>query len=173
MGKWAFHSQMFFLGKRLKDHFELSQRKFSVIQDRSLYENAEVFAQNLFNQNFINQRDWQTFQEIYTSALKIITPPDLIIYLKAEVPLLMQRIAKRNREAEKPIASEYIESLNILYNQCIVNFKLCPTLTILLEGTDLRSHEEEQDQIIAKIKQIIESNTNKQPVIKKHLLCLH
>ena len=101
MKKWAWHSQMFFLGKRLQDHYNLVRDKHSVVQDRSLYENAEIFAKNLYRQGFIAKREWNVYQDVYKTVIQILPAPDLIIYLKASVDKIMQRIQSRGRDFEK------------------------------------------------------------------------
>lgn len=139
MKKWAFHSQMYFLGKRLEDHYRLVKEKKSVIQDRSLYENAEVFAKNLYRRKFISTRDWRVYQQIYRTCVKLLPPPDLVIYLKASVDKIMERIQLRGREFEKDIDRKYISDLNDLYDEWIGNFKLCKVITISYDDLDLKN----------------------------------
>ena len=88
MPTWSFHSQIFFLSHRLRSHHDLANHPTSVIQDRSVYEDAEVFAQNLFRQGHIQPRDYQTYRELYETVIGFLPPPDLVIYLKASVPTL-------------------------------------------------------------------------------------
>lgn len=149
MNRWAFHSQLFFLSKRLKDHSRLLEQKDGIlIQDRSLYENAEVFAKNLYERGAIAKRDWEIYWEIYETAVKLLTPPDLIIYLEASVPALVNRIASRGREFEKKIDPEYLADLNRLYNDWANNFSLAPVLTIPTDGLNYIDHEDKRDYII-------------------------
>ena len=101
MKKWAFHSQMYFMGRRLQDHYNILQEKKSVVQDRTIYENSEIFARNLHNRGYINSRDWKVYQQIYKTCEKVLPAPDLVIYLKASVEKIMERIAKRGRDFEK------------------------------------------------------------------------
>jgi deoxyadenosine/deoxycytidine kinase len=155
MKVWAFHSQIFYLVKSLQYNQTLKNHNRPVIQDRSFYENAEIFARNLYNDKILTERDWQTYREFYETHLTGLRHPDLIIYLKAKPETLMLRIAKRNRESEKPISIQYIMRLNELYDDWIENFKLCPTLTIPIEGTDFRERPEEQNWLIEKIRRTI------------------
>ena len=135
---WAFHSQVFFLTRRLRSHVELSQHPGSVLQDRSVYEDAEIFAQNLFLQGHIQPRDYQTYRELYETAVQLLPPPDLMIYLRASVPTLLDRISHRGRDYERTIAPEYLQSLNDLYESWISDFVLCPVLTIPADDLDYR-----------------------------------
>jgi deoxyadenosine/deoxycytidine kinase len=140
MKKWAFHSQMFFLGKRLQDHYELVKEKSSVIQDRSLYENAEIFAKYLFKRGFISKRDWDVYQTIYRTCIKILPAPDLVIYLKASVDKIIQRIQSRGRDFEKDISKQYLADLNNLYDDWAGNFKLAQTVVINYDDLDLKNN---------------------------------
>jgi thymidylate kinase len=93
MDAWSFHSQIFFLTHRLQSHYKLSQHPTSVVQDRSVYEDAEIFAQNLYLQGHIQKRDYQTYRDLYETTLRFLPPPDLVIYLRASVSTLMKRIS--------------------------------------------------------------------------------
>jgi len=141
MKKWAFHSQMYFLGKRLQDHYQLAIDKHSVIQDRSVYENAEVFAKHLFRKKFISKRDWKVYNQIYKTCIRILPPPDLVIYLKASVGNIMERIKNRGRDFEKTIDAQYISDLNDLYDNWAGNFKLSPVLVINYDDLDFKYRE--------------------------------
>src|SRR5512143_783619 len=115
MSAWSFHSQVFFLAHRLRSHFQLGQHPSSVVQDRSVYEDAEIFAQNLFLQGHIHKRDYQTYRDLYETTMRFLPPPDLVIYLRASVPTLMHRISNRGREDEQTITPDYLQGLNTLY----------------------------------------------------------
>jgi hypothetical protein len=140
MKKWAFHSQMYFLGKRLQDHYNLVHDKDSVVQDRSLYENAEVFARNLYRQGYINKRDWNVYLKIYKTCVKILPEPDLIIYLHASVDKIMERIQQRGREFEKNITRKYISDLNDLYDDWVGNIRGTQVITISYDDLDLKNN---------------------------------
>lgn len=151
MYSWSFHSQIFFLTHRLRIHQELIRNEGSVIQDRSIYEDAEVFAQNLFTQGKMSDRDYNTYHSLYLTLAEYLPPPDLMIYLRASVPTLLQRIALRNREYEQQIAPEYLQRLNDLYEKWINNFTLCPVLTVPSDSLDYVAHPRHLELIIDKV----------------------
>src|SRR3990170_6518667 len=122
MKAWAFHSQVFFLTHRLRMHLSLLEDPKSVVQDRSVYEDAEVFAANLFHQGEISERDYSTYRKLYKLLCDMLRPPDLVIYLRASVPTLQRRIAARGRDFENTIDPGYLQKLNKLYEQWIANF---------------------------------------------------
>lgn len=130
MERWAFHSQVFFLSRRLRHHRDILDHPASSIQDRTVYEDAEIFARNLYIQGKINERDYQVYCELYEAAIAFVPPPDLIVYLEADVATLQQRIAQRGRTFEQRISAEYLHQLNELYAKWIAGFDLCPVLTI-------------------------------------------
>jgi len=136
MPAWSFHSQIFFLSHRLRSHHDLAKHPTSVIQDRSVYEDAEVFAQNLAEQGHIQERDYQTYRELYETVIGFLPPPDLVIYLRASVPTLLARIESRGRDYESEIAPDYLSGLNNLYEAWITNFTLCPVLTLPADDLD-------------------------------------
>ena len=151
MSRWSFHSQAFFLSRRLQQHYELLQRADSVLQDRSVYEDAEVFARNLYRQGNMSQRDWQTYYDLYTILSQLLTPPHLVVYLKASVPTLIRRIEQRGREYERTISAEYLTSLNELYDDWVERFALCPVLTVETDNLDYVQHDAHLDQIVGRI----------------------
>lgn len=153
MKQWAFHSQMFFLGRRLKDHAVILADDGVLVQDRSLYENAEIFARNLFEHGYISARDWDSYQEIYQTAARLLRPPDLVIYLQASVPSLMERVGKRGRDFERTIDSAYLESLNVLYKNWSREFSLAPILTIPTEDIHYLENPMEYEGVLNQIKQ--------------------
>ncbi|HOX11782.1 MAG TPA: deoxynucleoside kinase [Spirochaetia bacterium] len=130
MGRWALQSQLFFLTHRVKTHRALMDDPCSVVQDRSLYEDAEVFARNLREQGALSGRDWSTYRELYTTVADLLPPPDLVIYLRASVPTLKKRIAKRGRDFEASIPDEYLAGLNRLYEEWIGGFDRAPVLVV-------------------------------------------
>jgi len=153
MKTWAFHSQIFFLTRRLRAHKNLCAHPGSVIQDRSVYEDAEIFAHNLYQQNQISDRDYQTYQELYQVLVEFLPPPDLVIYIRASVPTLQQRIRRRGRSYEEQIASSYLEKLNALYQQWIDGFLLCPVLTIPGDDLDFVSNNGHFELITQKVEE--------------------
>ncbi len=158
MSAWAFQSQVFFLTRRLRSHYELAQNAGSVVQDRSVYEDAEIFAQNLFLQGYMQDRDYQTYRELYETSVQLLPPPDLMIYLRASVPTLLDRISHRGRDYERTIAPEYLQSLNDLYETWISNFVLCPVLTIPADDLDYVAHSGHLNLIVSKIEEKLTGN---------------
>lgn len=151
MPRWSFNSQAFFLSRRLEQHYLLLQRRGSVLQDRTVYEDAEVFAQSLYRQGHMSGRDWQTYYSLYSVLSILLKPPHLVVYLKASVPTLMRRIGQRGRDFERSISREYLTSLNQLYNEWVSTFALCPVLTIETDNLDYLQHDEHLDQVVQRI----------------------
>lgn len=152
MRAWAFHSQIFFLTRRLRAHRQLWDHPTSAVQDRSVYEDAEVFAQNLYLQGHMSERDYQTYRELYQVLSQFLPPPDLVVYLRASVPTLMQRIANRGRDYERQIQADYLNRLNALYESWIHSFTLCPVLTVPADDLDYVAHSSHLDLIVMKVK---------------------
>lgn len=151
MPRWSFQSQAYFLSRRLQQHHALLQKECAVIQDRSVYEDAEVFACNLFNQGHLTNRDWHTYYELYTALCQLLQPPDLVVYLKASVPTLLRRIAQRGRDYERGISADYLGQLNNLYDRWTNNFSLCPVLTVETDALDIVQQDEHLNQIIERV----------------------
>jgi deoxyadenosine/deoxycytidine kinase len=142
MRTWSFHSQIFFLSRRLRHHRQLLDHPKSVLQDRSVYEDAEVFAYNLYLQGDMDERDYRSYRDLYEVLTSFLPPPDLVVYLSASVPTFLQRIAKRGREYEKGVSPAYLERLNDLYEKWIQGFNLCPVLTIQADKLDFVAHDD-------------------------------
>ncbi|MBN1259508.1 MAG: deoxynucleoside kinase [Anaerolineae bacterium] len=151
MERWSFHSQVFFLAQRLRHHRELLDRPNSVIQDRTVYEDAEIFARNLFKRGAMRGRDYRTYSDLYEAVMAILPPPDLVIYLRASVATLIQRIQRRGRSFEQQIATEYLEQLNELYEALFENFTLCPVLTVPADRLDFVTNGDHLKLISEKI----------------------
>lgn len=152
MKRWSFHSQVFFLSRRLQQHHDLLQRNTSVIQDRSVYEDAEVFARNLYRQGHMRKRDWNCYQDLYQTLASLLRPPDLVVYLRAAVPTLRMRIQNRGRGYEQQVSDDYLAQLNDLYNRWAETFRLCPMLTLGTDNLDYVHYDHHLDRIV----QIIE-----------------
>ncbi len=155
MRSWGFHSQVFFLTHRLQSHLDLARFPGSIIQDRSIYEDAEIFAHNLYLQGNIAERDYDTYRALYQTMVHFLTPPDLVIYLRASVPCLQERIARRSRSYESGISPDYLGQLNTLYEEWIASFKLCPVLTVPADDLDFVSRPEHLDLIVTKVQEKI------------------
>lgn len=162
MQAWSFHSQIFFLAHRLRIHQDLVHYPGSVIQDRSIYEDAEIFAQNLFLQGNMSQRDYETYHSLYSSMCEFLPPPDLVVYLRSSVDTLIKRINLRNRDYEKTISPIYLEQVNLLYEKWINNFTLCPVLTVPADDLDFVAHPRHMEMVVQKVQ---EKLTGKEEVI--------
>jgi deoxyadenosine/deoxycytidine kinase len=153
MGSWAFHSQVFFLTHRVRSHRALMDDPYSVVQDRSLYEDAEVFARNLHLQGRLSGRDWETYQGLYRTFTTLLPPPDLVVYLQASVPTLRRRIAQRGRGFEAGISEEYLQQLNQLYESWIAGFSLAPVLTVPADRLDFVQDRRDLRRIVAVVEE--------------------
>jgi deoxyadenosine/deoxycytidine kinase len=153
MSAWSFHSQVFFLTHRLQIHHALVRFPNSAIQDRSVYEDAEVFAQNLFLQGHLSERDWKTYRSLYQTLAEFLPPPDLVIYLRASVPTLVARIQKRGRDYERTITTEYLQRLNGLYENWIAGFTLCPVLTVPADDLNYVAYPNHLDLVTRKVQE--------------------
>jgi deoxyadenosine/deoxycytidine kinase len=153
MGSWAFHSQVFFLTHRVRSHRALMDDPFSVVQDRSLYEDAEVFARNLHRQGHISERDWQTYQGLYRTFTTLLPAPDLVVYLQASIPTLRRRIQRRGRAFEANISEEYLGQLNTLYEEWIAGFSLAPVLTVPADLLDFVQEKKDLRKIVAVVEE--------------------
>lgn len=151
MQRWSFHSQIYFLSRRLRHHRQLLEYPDTVIQDRSVYEDAEIFARNLHTQRNMSDRDYSSYRELYEVMISFLPPPDLVIYLRATVPTLQGRIRQRGRAFELDIASDYLEQLNSLYEDWIAGFSLCPVLTVPADDLDFVSQSTHLDLILEKV----------------------
>ena len=162
MTRYAFHSQIFFLSRRLRHHRRLLDFPGSVVQDRSVYEDAEIFARALHDQGNIVSRDYHTYRELYEVLIQFLPPPDLVVYLRASVPTLLERIAMRGRTFERAIATDYLERLNRLYEAWLKSFSLCPVLSVPTDDLDFVHNGSHLDLIIGKIE---EKLTGKEEVV--------
>ena len=151
MRTWSFHSQIFFLSRRLRHHRQIVDYPSTVIQDRTVYEDAEVFARNLYRQELMSDRDFASYREMYEALKAFLPPPDLLIYLDASVPTLIERIRLRGRDYEQQIDPEYLKQLSALYEEWIAGFSLCPVLTIPSDELDFVNNRAHLELIAAKV----------------------
>jgi deoxyadenosine/deoxycytidine kinase len=162
MKKWSFHLQVFFLSKRFKHHQEIINDSCSVVQDRSIYEDVDIFARNLYEQGLMEPRDYRNYSELFGIMVDFLNPPSLIVYLQASVDTLLQRISLRGRDYEQKISKEYLLQLNALYEKWVKQFSLCPILEIDTNGLDFVQEPEHlaliTEKIIQKL-QIIEKTS--------------
>lgn len=151
MPSWAFHSQVFFLSYRVRSHRALMDDPHSVVQDRSLYEDAEVFARNLHERGTMSERDWSAYNGLYRTMTGLLPAPDLVIYIKASVQTLMSRIALRGRGFEASITEEYLSGLNRLYESWIEGFDLSPVLVVPGDRLDFVAESRDLEAIAATV----------------------
>lgn len=136
MRRWSFHSQVYFLSRRLQHHRQLLDYPGHVIQDRTVYEDAEIFALNLAQQGSLSERDYRCYRNLYEGICAFLPPPDLLIYLQAPVGVLAERIAQRGRDFEREISIKYLSDLNVLYEKWVRGWDRCPVYTIPSEQYD-------------------------------------
>jgi len=136
MPSWAFHLQVFFLGHRAGQHLQFAQAESSAIIDRSIYEDAEIFAKAALELGSVTKRDYATYRQIFDLVVGTLPNPDLLIFLKAELPVLVERIGARGRDMERGISAGYLGLLERLYSEWMASFDLCPTLTLRTDDLD-------------------------------------
>ena len=140
MPRWAMSSQLFFLVRRFQIHREVVRRAAAdprpVVQDRTLYEDAEVFAAHLHHAGYIDARDWSVYQDLYRTLRDEIRPPDLMIYLRCPLKTLTQRIRRRGRDFEKKLPKSYLASLESLYEAWFARYDLSPAVVIETDRLD-------------------------------------
>ncbi len=158
MPRWAFPSQVFFLTWRARAHRALMDIPRAVVQDRSFYEDAEVFAHALYRQGAMSERDWSTYRDLYRTLTTLLAPPDLVVYLRASVGTLRARIALRAREFEAKIPDQYLAQLNALYEEWIAGFTLAPVLIVPSDRLDFVKDTRALDAIITTIQERLRGN---------------
>jgi deoxyadenosine/deoxycytidine kinase len=136
MKAWAFHSQLYFLSRKFRIHQELTSATEAVIQDRTIYEDAEIFAENLYRQRKMSARDYRTYRELYEAIVRELRPPNLMIYLKCSIRALRQRIRLRGRPEEQALPRSYLERLQALYEEWFSRYDLSETLVIETDKMD-------------------------------------
>ena len=151
MKRWSFPLQIFFLNNRFKAHQTVTQGGDSSIQDRSIYEDANIFARNLFEQGYMEERDYKNYLELYEVMCSFLTPPDLIIYLKKSLPRLKERISLRGRAYEKNIPEDYLANLNRYYDDWMDNYSLGKKLIINSDDLDFLHDQDDFDYIARQI----------------------
>lgn len=136
MRQWSFHLQVFFLGHRAEQYLEAALDSRSAILDRSIYEDSYIFARALHHLDNISERDYQSYRRLFNLVVKGLPKPDLLVYLKAPVDVLLERIERRARGMETGITAEYLSLLDSFYDEWLENFDLCPVLTIRTDNLD-------------------------------------
>jgi deoxyadenosine/deoxycytidine kinase len=151
MRRWSFNLQVFFLSSRFKHHRQIEQTPHSVVQDRSIYEDAEIFARNLYEMGLMSKRDHDNYTELFSLMTSYLRPPDLLVYLRASVPTLVRHIQLRGRAYETSIRIEYLERLNTHYEDWISRYELGPKMILDVDEYDFVNVTEDQSDVIARI----------------------
>jgi deoxyadenosine/deoxycytidine kinase len=151
MRTWSFHLQVFFLGHRARQHLALAQRSESAIADRSIYEDAYIFARALHHLGNLNERDYRSYRTVFDLVVNSLPRPDLLLYLRAPVPVLMDRIRRRARDMETGIKQDYLELLDLFYHEWLQRFDVCPVLTIPTDDLDYVHKPKHLDIVVQRI----------------------
>jgi deoxyadenosine/deoxycytidine kinase len=151
MPRWSFNLQIYFLNSRLNQLLEIQRGTETVIQDRTIHEDANIFAPNLHEMGLMSKRDFDNYYNFFQTLKSMVQPPDLLIYLKASVPTLVGQIQKRGREYEENIRLDYLKKLNILYNKWIDNYREGQVLIIDVDKNNFPEKEEDLGEIINKV----------------------
>ncbi|MEY2587615.1 MAG: hypothetical protein RLY11_1464 [Bacteroidota bacterium] len=151
MPRWSFNLQIYFLNSRLNQLIEISKGTETVIQDRTIFEDAYIFAPNLHEMGLMSKRDFDNYFDFFQNLRQMVKPPDLMIYLQASVPTLVGQIQKRGREYEENIRLDYLKRLNEYYNKWIDGYKEGPLLVVNVDENKFAENEEDLGKIIAKI----------------------
>ena len=158
MSRWAFNLQVYFLGSRIKQTMDILREEGDVIQDRTIYEDAHIFADNLHEMGLISSRDFATYMKIFNLSTGLIRQPDVLVYLKASVPTLVSQILKRGRSYEMNIDISYLDRLNRRYNDWIENKYTGNVLPVNVDEADFIMNPDVVDDIAARI---VEMTSNK------------
>ena len=151
MKRWSFNLQVYFLSNRFRSHKSITEGPDSVLLDRAIYEDAEIFARNLYEIGKMDQRDYENYVALYEVMTEYLRPPDLLIYLRANVDTLMKQISLRGRDFEQSIKREYLEQLNKHYESWIARYKKGPLLVIESDEIDFVNKHEDLEKIVVMI----------------------
>ncbi|HOI87110.1 MAG TPA: deoxynucleoside kinase [Lentimicrobium sp.] len=151
MQRWSFNLQVYFLNSRFRQIIEIRNSGKTVVQDRTIYEDAHIFAPNLHSMNLMTTRDFQNYSSLFELMSSFITPPDLLIYLRASVPTLVSQIQKRGRDYENSIRIDYLRSLNDRYEAWIGGYKLGKLLVVEVDNMNFQDRPEDLAIVIDKI----------------------
>ncbi len=153
MRAWSFHLQIYFLGHRAQQHLDMWNDPRSAIIDRSIYEDAAIFARALHHLGNLNERDYQTYRKVFDLVVRTLPPPSLLIYLRAPVEVLVERIRQRGREIESSITPQYLQLLESFYDDWMRTFDLCPVLTIRTDDLDFVHQTQHLDTVVQRIQE--------------------
>lgn len=151
MQRWSFNLQIYFLNSRFQQIIDIRKSGKTIIQDRTIYEDAEIFAPNLHSMGLMSTRDFKNYKSLFDLMVSLIQPPDLLIYLRASIPTLVNQIQKRGREYENSIRLDYLKQLNERYESWISDYKMGKLLIINVDNHDFTENKEDLSSIIDKI----------------------
>jgi deoxyadenosine/deoxycytidine kinase len=151
MRAWSFHLQVFFLGHRAAQHKALAEDRQSAIIDRSIYEDAFIFARALYEMGNMTERDYLSYRRLFDVVVGELPSPDLLIYLRAPVPVLMERIGRRGRAIESGISADYLSLLDQYYDEWLKDFAACPVLMIESDNLDFVHRSDHLDVVVARL----------------------
>lgn len=151
MQRWAFNLQIYFLNTRFNQILKIRNSDKTVIQDRTIYEDAHIFAPNLHSMGLMSTRDFETYFSLFSQVTSLLQPPDLVLYLRASVPTLVTQIQKRGREYENNIRLDYLKKLNDRYDSWIESYNLGKLLTINVDDLNFSESKEDLRKVIDKI----------------------
>ncbi|MEQ8413087.1 MAG: deoxynucleoside kinase [Imperialibacter sp.] len=151
MKRWAFHVQIHFLNSRFKQVNELRDSRTSIVQDRTIYEDAYIFAKSLYSSGHFSERDYESYLKLFELMITYVQPPDLLIYLKADIGKLVSQIEKRGRSFENAIRIDYLKTLNQHYEDWIGSYKLGKLLVIDVNNLDFVSKVEDFSYVVNQI----------------------
>ncbi len=142
MQRWSFNLQVYFLNSRFRQVIDIRNSGKTIVQDRTIYEDAYIFAPNLHSMNLMSTRDFENYSSLFELMSKFIQPPDLLIYLRASVPTLVNQIQKRNRDYEKSIRLDYLKHLNDRYEAWITKYTIGKLLIMEVDEIDLEKPDD-------------------------------
>ncbi|HTM67400.1 MAG TPA: deoxynucleoside kinase [Flavipsychrobacter sp.] len=151
MHRWSFNLQVYFLNTRIRQLIEIRKGKDTVIQDRTIYEDAHIFAPNLYEMGLMTARDFENYASFFNTLKTLTSPPDLMIYLKASIPKLVDNIQKRGREYEENIRLDYLKRLNEFYNKWIDKYSDGPLLVVEVDNLNFAENEEDFAEVVRRI----------------------
>ncbi len=158
MPRWGFHAQIYFLSQRYEQQQEISDNPLSVCQDRSMYEDYEIFVKGLLEHGILTQRDFLTYRRLFQALCNSVDRPDLLIYLKASVPTLQKRINGRSRPYERAIPDDYLATLNRRYELWMEKWEVCPIITFDCDRLDFVHNEEDQQYIVQRLRDYLRTS---------------
>ena len=156
MKRWSFPLQIYFMTHRVKSHQDITGGQSTAIQDRTIYEDANIFARNLFEKGLMEDRDYQNYLKVYQVVTGQLTPPDLMIYLRKSLPRLKEQIKKRGRDYEQDMPEDYLSNLNRYYDEWIGGYNIGKKLVIESDHLDFVAHKKDFEMICGQVMNSLE-----------------